>query len=201
MKTLSRKLVAATAAAAAVFLSACSAEPHTIVYHADYPSYQTADQLYQKATLVIEARLGSTAQVVQEKANPAAQGTDEKSNPQAGVPQGQAAPPEQQPVVTTVYPVEVVKVFKGSAKPGENIQVKELGGTVNGVTYKEPGSRPLEKGKTYVLFLETYPDSPASLLNPEQGKYPIDAAGNLAPLAENPVKLTRPDLDNLSAND
>ncbi|MEU6795730.1 hypothetical protein ABZ907_28905 [Nonomuraea wenchangensis] len=195
MKTSLRRFLAI--AAAAVLLSACSAEGHTIRYHADYPVYQTADELYQRATLVVEAHLGDTARVVQDRPRPVPPGADPRSDPRAGAPQGAAEPP-QEPIVTTVHQARVVKVFKGTAKPGDVIEVKELGGTVDGVTYEEAEGRPLERNRKYVLFLETYPDSPASLLSPEQGKYPVDAAGEPAPLTGNPIRLTRPDLERLA---
>ncbi|MER6826160.1 hypothetical protein ABT352_09240 [Streptosporangium sp. NPDC000563] len=197
MKTLPRKLVAA--AFAAVLLTACSAEQPTVSYHVDYPAYQSAAELYKKALLVVEVRLGDTARTVLEKGIPDSQNTDPLSNPNADAPKaGTEAAPQEEPLVTTVYPAQVVKVFKGEAKPGETIEVKELGGTLNGTKYEEAGASSLQRSRTYVLFLETYPNSPAALLNSEQGKYPIDAAGNLESLRENTIKLTRSDLEKLS---
>ncbi|MET7394648.1 hypothetical protein ABZS66_14265 [Dactylosporangium sp. NPDC005572] len=72
-------------------------------------------------------------------------------------------------LVYTVYRVQVERRFKGTS--AETIEVKQIGGTVGGTVYVEAGGIPLRTGTRYVLFLETYPDSPASLLNPAQAQY------------------------------
>ncbi|TMR07409.1 hypothetical protein ETD86_51620 [Nonomuraea turkmeniaca] len=183
---------------AAVFVTACSAHEEPVLYRADYPQYQSADALFDKATLVVEARIVGAPRYLREVAAPDPAVTDPKLNPQAGAPAAAAAQPEAPPTVITVYTAQVTKVFKGQAQPGQSIEVKELGGVFEGVTYQEEHTTPLNQDGGYVLFLETYPDSPAALLNPVQAKYPLDAASNPAPLPENPIKLTRAELETMS---
>ncbi|WP_157244529.1 hypothetical protein [Nonomuraea typhae] len=183
--------------AAMALLSACAtAEP--VVYSADYPAYESADKLYERASLVVEGTVTGAPARVQELRADKGGGSDPKLNPQAGLESAQQQPGS--PVVISVYQVRVTKVFKGGAQPGQAVDVQQLGGTLRGVTYEESGAQVLRPGSGYVLFLETYPDAPAALLNPQQGQYPLDTAGNPVKLAQNPVTLTRDDLKRLSGH-
>ncbi|GLX01474.1 hypothetical protein Misp02_55600 [Microtetraspora sp. NBRC 16547] len=201
MMRLSRRFAVTLAlVASAATLSACSGtsasgEHKTVTYHADYPAYDSAGNLFTKADVVVEATVSGNPVRVQEL-KPDTTSDDPKLNPAAGAPAGQAAPAD--PVVITVYQAEVKKVFKGSAQPGQMIEIQQLGGQLNGVTYQEAEAHPLKQNTGYVLFLETYPDAPAALLNPLQGQYPLDAAGNPSKLPENPVALTADDLKRIS---
>jgi hypothetical protein len=184
---------------AAVFLTACAADAEPVLYRADYPQYESADALFDKANLVVEARIVGAPRYLQEvEEAPDPTQTDPALNPNAGAPAGVAAQPEAPPTVITVYTAQVVQVFKGEAQVGQSIEVKELGGNFEGVTYSEEHTTAMSEDKGYVLFLETYPDSPAALLNPVQAKYPLDASSNPEPLSENTLKLTRSELETMS---
>lgn len=102
-------------------------------------------------------------------------------------------------VVITVRQVEVVKVYKGDAKPGQLIDVGQLGGLYKGVNHVQAEATKLKGGDTYVLFLATYPDAPAALLNPNQAQYQLDASGGLNRAQGNTLQLTTADLRRLSA--
>ncbi|GAA3588263.1 hypothetical protein GCM10022419_083220 [Nonomuraea rosea] len=184
---------------AAVFVTACSAHEDSVLYRADYPQYESADALYDKANLVVEARIVGAPRYLEEKVEaPDPAETDPALNPNAGAPAGVAAQPEAPPTVITVYTAQVVQVFKGQAQVGQSIEVKELGGSFEGVTYEEEHTTPMTQDGGYILFLETYPDSPAALLNPVQAKYPLDTSSNPAPLPENTLKVTRAELETMS---
>lgn len=179
-------------------LAACSsneggspAAATTVNYHMDYPSYDSPDSLYQKADLVVEAKIGETARV--QEMTPSQKDTDPKANPNAGV-KGKAP----QSLVVTIYQATVVKTFKGTKAVGDTVEVKQLGGVLKGVTYRESSTSALKPGGTYLLFLATFPDAPASLLNPSQGQYPVDAKGELAAVGGNAVKVSKSDLARLS---
>jgi hypothetical protein len=194
-------------AAAVLFVGACAAEPGDSTAHkdkvvtiqADYPEYETADALYGAATLVIDGQLTGASKVLREVPDPNAGGSDPKLNPNAGAPAGnaQAAQPPDSTIVT-VYEVKVLAVHKGEAKVGEIVDIKTLGGVFDGVTYQEIGVSPLKAGQPYLLFLETYPTSPAAMLNPAQAQYAIGADGGVTALPGNPLKLTRATLDRLT---
>ncbi|MDR8412836.1 hypothetical protein MTP10_29410 [Nonomuraea sp. 3-1Str] len=200
MKAAIRRL--GVVALAALFLSACSAEDTTVLYEADYPAYDSADALFAGSKLVIEGRLTGLKRVMTEvEPEDDATETDPQLNPNAGATPDGATPPAGPPTVMTVSSVEILRVHKGLARVGQVIQVKELGGTLDGVTYEEADTTPLRSGVTYMLFLETYPDSPASLLNPEQAKYVVTSAGTYSAMPENSIKLDDTDVQRLSVKE
>jgi hypothetical protein len=166
----------------------------TVVYHSDYPAYDTLAALYDKADVVVEAHIAGPGEVRQLLPN--AGGSDPKSNPNAGVDANQQVAPE--PIITTVFKVNVARVFKGSAKAGESIEVKQLGGQYGGVTYKEEGAVALQTDTTYLLFLAVFPDSPASLLNSEQAQYGVETSGSLRRVGGNPLTFSVADLVTVS---
>ncbi|GIF00477.1 hypothetical protein [Paractinoplanes rishiriensis] len=174
-----------------------TAHGNPVIYAGDYPVYGTAKDLYRTANLVVEARLVES-RVVKE-AEPVNQGSDPKTNPQAGAPAGKDAPPAPPPLVETVFTAEVVGVHKGAAKAGDRVEVKQMGGTVDGVQYIEDKQTSMAVDKTYLLFLATFPDSPAALLSPEQGKYLVGADGSLTAMSGNSITLKRTDLTALAA--
>ncbi|GAA1689830.1 hypothetical protein GCM10009733_102670 [Nonomuraea maheshkhaliensis] len=183
----------------ALFVTACSSHDETVLYRADYPQYESAGALFDRASLVVEARIVGAPRYLQEVTEPEPTTTDPQLNPEAGAPAEAAGDqPDPPPMVITVSTAQVVKVFKGEAKVGQTIEVKELGGVFDGVTYEEEHTSELKQDSGYVLFLETFPDSPAALLNPVQAKYPLDASNNPAPLPENTIKVTRTELETMS---
>ncbi|MFC4114388.1 hypothetical protein [Nonomuraea zeae] len=183
----------------ALFVTACSSHEEPVLYRADYPQYESADALFDRANLVVEARIVGEPRYLQEVTEPDPVSTDPQLNPEAGAPAAAlAAQPEAPPMVITVYTAQVLKVFKGQAQVGQSVEVKELGGTFEGVTYQEEHTTALTQDGGYILFLEAYPDSPAALLNPIQAKYPLDSANNPAPLPENTIKVTRNELEAMS---
>ncbi|MEW1587892.1 hypothetical protein AB0283_20930 [Micromonospora vinacea] len=180
-------------AAAAAACSAASEQPDThapqnVLYRADYPSYTSDDQLFERASVVVQGRVESAKKVVRLV---------------QAAPRGQALPAavdaeRREGMVVTVRTVTVSRVFKGDVKPGDVVQVKQLGGTLDGVTYTEEHGVPLLDGGQYTLFLETYPDQPASLLNPVQGQYLVDAGNGLHPLPGNEIATSVNQLDRLA---
>jgi len=153
-------------------LAGTSCSDRTVEYRADWPAYESLDALYGRADLVVQGAIAGPGKAQELKTG------------------GDAA----DTTVYTVVDLTVVRVFKGSAKNGQKIQIKQLGGTFKGVDYRAGDMPYLAQGKTYVLFLETYPDSPASLLNPQQGQYVVEASGETAPLPGNAIKVSIPEL-------
>ncbi|RQX14992.1 hypothetical protein DDE19_21390 [Micromonospora ureilytica] len=187
---------AAGALMLAASAAACSAAgdhtdtygPQNVLYRADYPSYTTADQLFERASVVVQGRVESAKKVVRLV---------------QAAPQGQALPAavdaeRREGMVVTVRTVTVSRVFKGDVKPGDVVQVKQLGGKLDGVTYSEEHGVPLLDNGQYTLFLETYSDQPASLLNPVQAQYPVDAGNGLLSLPGNEITTSVTQLDRLA---
>ncbi|WP_212816750.1 hypothetical protein [Polymorphospora rubra] len=162
----------------------------------DYPYYESPAALFDRADLVVEADLSPDSRVTLLEPDPPT-GTDPAANPQAGMESD--AEPAPGALVITVYTARAVTVFKGEVRVGQNIEVKEMGGTLRGVRHEVAGAVPLNGGERYVLFLSTYPNAPASLLNPQQGQYRVDDSGALSAVPGNELTLTRADLERLAA--
>jgi hypothetical protein len=173
--------------------AACSSGEQTVLYHSDYPAYNTVDELYAKADVVVEARLTGPMRVQEQL--PVTGGADPQANPEAGAEGANAA---SDPIIVTVYQAHVTRVLKGQAKNGDAVEVKQLGGSFKGVNYEEAEGRPLKPGTPYLLFLQTFPDAPASLLNPDQAQYPLDQNGKPASLPDNPIRINDSDLERVT---
>jgi hypothetical protein len=193
----------AVAAATALFLAGCGgltpAATDHVEYLMDYPQYSSVKQMGDEATLVVEATLGTKPRVEKMFPTDISGETDPKINPEAGAPEPGLNGEDREGMVITVHSATITRVHKGSAKPGEVIEVKQLGGTLDGTTYELENGVPFRDGAKYLLFLVTYPDSPASLLNPQQAQYAVDVNGTFRPLGGNQLAVTNADLVALSA--
>ena len=171
-----------------------TASAEVVTYRTDYADYTSLAAIYHRSTVVVEATVGAGSRVerlslVQDDND----GSDPELNPLAGAPSTEPESPDSSPPdVVTVRTVTVTRVFKGDIQPGATLEVKQLGGEWDGVRYEEEDAVPLrhDAGR-YVLFLETYPDVPASLLNPAQAQYLAGANGELRPVAGNALRFSR----------
>lgn len=170
--------------------AASSSQPQQ-VYQSDYPSYGSLDELFTRATAVVRGRVVGPARIATPTQPPAIAGQV------SGSKESTAA---RDPLVYTVRTLRVTQVSKGDISPGDLIEVKQLGGILEGREYVEAGSRPLQQDRTYDVFLQTYPDEPASLLNPEQGQYLVAVDGSSESLPGNRLKVTAEDLRRLAAD-
>ncbi len=143
----------------------------------DSPVYESVDQLYERADLVIQGTVTSAGRV--EKLHIGSEPSDT--------------------FVYTVCVVTVLETFKGSAENRQKIQVKQLGGALGGIAHDTPDIVYLERGQTYVLFLATYSDVPASLLNERQAQYALDASGTATSLPGNSIRISKADLTRLAS--
>ncbi|GJF27972.1 hypothetical protein KNE206_06720 [Kitasatospora sp. NE20-6] len=164
-----------------------------MAYHATYPSYTSSSELFGKADLVIEAVTLPGSEVRNLTPN-VPTGTDPKLNPAAGT--GAAA--ADQPLVVTVVAVTVGKVYKGAAKAGDRVEIKQLGGLL-GTTRYTSEDKQLTPGQSYLLYLTTFPDAPASMITPLQGQYALQPAGPPKPLGGNTLAPSKEELDGLAA--
>jgi hypothetical protein len=171
-----RALAAAVGLLAVLASVSCRPDQgQTVEYHPDYPFYETPDALYERADLVVAATVEST------------DGAQELFG--GG---------EDEPIVYTIFRAMALDAYKGDIDAGQVIQVKLLGGDLDGTTYLGDQATFLKIDTTYVLFLATFPDAPASLLNPQQAQYAVSATGELASLPDNPIQLTTADLERLA---
>ncbi|MFF3955547.1 hypothetical protein ACFYY1_20265 [Streptomyces sp. NPDC001890] len=153
-----------------------------IAYQADYPVYDSLDEVVEKADLIVKGTVvGST---VKELRPEKSTDTDPLTNPQAGLSEEEAA--ETDPVVITVSEVKVSEVLAGDAEPGDIVEVSQLGGERGNVTYQEKHTTTLAKnGTQYVLMLAGHGASaPYDLLNPEQALYTAGERGRIEPVGD-----------------
>lgn len=167
-----------------------------VVVDRDYPHYSSIDDLSQKADIVIEgAVVNSRVEELEHVIEPSDK--SEKSNPGGNVPSSKR--------VYTIYTVEVSDSFKGNINSGETIEVKETGGEGKGAIYVSNDSIELKMNKKYIMFLNTYDNSPATLLNPIQSLYTYDEESlNNDQLKgehkENDLSLKIKDLEKIKSN-
>jgi hypothetical protein len=165
-----------------------------VYIEASYPYYSNFDELANKADLIIEGKiLKSSFQFVNVAQTPS-DPNDPKLNPGGDISKSQAIP-------YTIYEVEIKKSYKGQGTEKEIIQVKQVGGEDAENTYvlndDDNGASKLKMNGNYLMFLKTYENSPASLLNPIQGSYTVEN-GNIIQSQKNTIKIELKDLQKLA---
>lgn len=179
-----RKIAALGAASVMMFLGAsCTARPDavtpsegSVVYiSADYPEYGSTRAAIDSADDVVVVEVGSSRQVV-EYPEMDSSGTP-LENPQSGVDVSDEDL-EAMSVITTVTTVEVVEVISGDLEVGDSIEVSQLGGTRDGVTYVEENTTFLEdvESPELLLVLNDFGDGKFDLVNPVEGV--LEVSGN-----------------------
>ncbi|MFT4108104.1 hypothetical protein, partial [Propionicimonas sp.] len=123
----------------------------TLTMVADYPTYDTLDDAVAAADVVVRGTWITSADDVLEPDVSNMDG-DAASNPQFGAtPTEQGIEDLQVPVTTST--VEVNDVLKGSIQPGQSIQVRQLGGKLDGVTYRESSTTLLADSSSSIVLL------------------------------------------------
>ncbi|MEA5118281.1 MAG: hypothetical protein VB036_11760 [Propionicimonas sp.] len=147
----------------------------------DYPYYSSVQELAAASNLIVEVTVGDAHPDLLRPAVETAV-TDPARNPQAGlVPSESQAGEADTPI--TVHATRVDAVHRGTTTVGATIEVKQMGGVLNGVRYSTDEAQ-LETGKSYLLFLETYPNSPASILGGDVGMFVRDRTGRSTSLGQ-----------------
>ncbi len=155
-----------------------------IVISADYPKYDNLDALIDKADTVVDGKIINTTytelNISQEITS-----NDEFLNTGGEF--------DNSKFVYTVFDVEVKNVYKGNIAENDIIQIKQPGGIIGNTEYVfEDGiDTNLQEENSYIFFIETYANSPASLLNPIQGSYELEV---------NPRSRSQIDYYNIKSN-
>lgn len=151
-----------------------------LTINGDYPEYGSLESLVDRADTIIKGKIiNYTYSQLNIKDN---KSTDEFLNPGGKI--------DNSKIPYTIFTVEIEKTYKGNANKKDTIEIKQLGGVIGNIEYvfENDAEVKLEKGKKYVFFLETYADSPASLLNPIQASYEYDDNGNIISQKQNKLK-------------
>ncbi|MDT0122514.1 hypothetical protein Q9R46_07680 [Paenibacillus sp. RRE4] len=146
--------------------------PVTIIASEDYPTYGSVDALSQRADTIVKGNVIQTrVEALDDRVSPESQ---DQHNMDAT---GSAADAQVSfDKIYTIYTVQVTESYKGGYTAGDRLEVKQLGGQLGNTEIVNDDSLKLMQTKDYVLFLETYEDTPASLLNSVQSLYVVKPA-------------------------
>lgn len=166
-----------TVALLAGLLAGCASPLDRVTYQFDYPAYSDLAQLCQAASTVVVGTPISTA-VMPVDILSSDQGDSAEENPALGAEQ----PPSDSVLIETVTTLRVDEVISGDeVEPGDMVRIGQPGGVYGGVEYVSEQQYPTREGETHLLFLETFPDAPASLLNPGQAGFAVSGDGTISP--------------------
>lgn len=171
-----------------LFINKNTSTVEKIYISADYPNYGSSEDLIDKADTIIKGKI-IDFKYSEVNISEKPQSNDEQLNPGGEI--------DNSLMPYTIFTVEIKKTYKGNINKKEIIEIKEPGGIFGNTEYINEDSANLKKGKNYVFFLETYPDSPASLLNPIQASYEYDDHDNIIANKHNKIKFKIKDLDNI----
>ena len=127
--------------------------------------------------------------------------TDSPSDGPSDSPTGSAGPtglasasstPVPERAVYTIYTMRIDNCLKGCQGYGGSLQLTDLGGHINGISYNTPYSLDLERDKAYILFLKVDSSGTLVLVNPSQSAYssPAEQGAFQSLYDENQLKLT-----------
>lgn len=171
--------------------AAPAATMESVTFHADYPSYDSIEQLDAASDLVAEVRITENSRTVLLTPEEPTDPNDPQSNPTLGVDSPAPAPAKAPPIVITVRTAEIINVISGDGQAGQIIEVQELGGVYGGKKYAPEHGVGMAPGENYVMFLSAGDGSgPNALLNPDEAKYPEAADGTFEPLPTNQSPIT-----------
>lgn len=164
------------------------ARPVTATIHADFPVYESAEELSEAADTVVRGIVRSSVTDFVPLVPTDSDDDDPMSNPQAGLSEAEKAAflAEGHGYVATMHTIEVTEVLKGSVAVGDTVTVEQLGGLQDGVRYVTEGLEQLAPGHEYVLVGSAQTGDQLSLVNLDQSIYSVDERGALSPTTEDP---------------
>lgn len=151
-----------------VFLVACNQGIH-VEYPADYPYYDTADAMTNKADYVFEGKIleSNVYKII------ISSDTNSSVDFIHLLLEGDKLAANE--YVYTVYDMKVFASYKGDLTINTIVRIKLLGGKVGADVYTDLSSVSFNTGEKVLLFAVSFNNNlmPWSLINPEQGYYQI----------------------------
>ncbi|WP_338543424.1 hypothetical protein [Paenibacillus tundrae] len=147
--------------------------PITVIASEDFPNYPSINDLSDRADTIIK---GNVIQTRVEALNDRVQASeaDQENSQEVTLDAGNEELAFDK--IYTIHTIQVAESYKGAFVAGDTLEVKQLGGQLNNTEIINDDHVSLIPTKDYVLFLETYEDTPASLLNSIQSLYVIKPA-------------------------
>ena len=152
------------------------AEKSVTVLQADYPKYNTAEELVESSDLVFT---GTVKNIEYQMIDVS---TDKEPDEDTGFVDDEKMP-------YTLYTVDVDKIYKGSIE-SSTIIIKRAGGSFGSDEYVVENASEIAKGKKYLFVTETYEDTYPSLLNADQSSYDMDTPQTIMDGEEKEITLS-----------
>lgn len=166
---------------ATLLFSGCSTPAEM---QADYPSFNGVSEIAATGDVVVRGEfIDSHEDILYPTID---DGGNEIDNPQAGLSAEEIERARKEGAVpVTISSVRVLSVLKGDAKPGEVIEVSQLGGSIDGEKISERETQLLGsiKADSLVLVLASHCDAPYDLLHPTEAVYAVDSSGKVSALS------------------
>lgn len=180
MSTRRALTILSTASTVVLLGAACAGQPTTedpsseSVVHvsADYPDYGSTEAALEAADVVLVGTVESSRELVEyPEVDDSRTGLE---NPQSGVDISDEDL-EEMGVVTTVTTIKVTEVISGDVEVGDSVEVSQVGGTIDGVTYIEDSTTFIEEVNSpeLLLLLNDFGDGDYDLVNPVEGVYEV----------------------------
>ncbi|MCG7376709.1 hypothetical protein MH215_06865 [Paenibacillus sp. ACRSA] len=147
--------------------------PITVIASEDFPNYSSINDLSDRADTIIKGNVIQTrVEVLNDRVQ--APEADQENAQKVTLEAGNEELAFDK--IYTIHTIQVAESYKGAFVAGDTLEVKQLGGQLNNTEIINDDHVSLIPTKDYVLFLETYEDTPASLLNSIQSLYVIKPA-------------------------
>ena len=150
-----------------------SQAPITVIASEDFPNYSSINDLSDRADTIIK---GNVIQTRVEALNDRVQASEADQELAQSAELNACYDDPASAKIYTIHTIQVAESYKGTFAAGDTIEVKQLGGQLDNTEIINDDHVSLIPTKDYVLFLETYEDTPASLLNSIQSLYVIKPA-------------------------
>ncbi|CVI70612.1 hypothetical protein NDGK_01933 [Clostridiales bacterium CHKCI001] len=141
--------------------SSTQAEPTKQIMIADYPMYDTAQNLVDAADLVFTGKVENITyemlDIKMESGPDSITGLEEASS-----------------VPYTIFEIKVSNVYKGNVTD-ETIYLKRPGGNFDTIVYELEGATPINQGEEYLFVAQTFENFYPSLVNVDQAVYDLNA--------------------------
>lgn len=142
-------------------------EKKVYIGHADYPRFDSAEDLYNSADWIVQGKIiDQRVEVMSLRITDNSEEDDEVLNPGVDI--------EDEKDVVTIHTVEIETVYKGELQK-RTIEVMQLGGETNDAIYRFEGAPEFQIDNSYLLFLSKsiIVENAAWLLNDLQATYEV----------------------------
>lgn len=150
-----------------VLMSACNSNLNTAanenevaVIQAEYPVYDTAEEIVNASDLVFS---GTVTEIDYESLNVK---SETGADPETGLVEASEIP-------YTIFNINIEQVYKGNVE-SDSLSIKRPGGKMDGQVFAIEDASTIEVGETYLFLTQTYENTYPSLLNVTQASFDMN---------------------------